>query len=300
MSIEVDIRHRAGDFSLEVRFVVDAPGVTALFGPSGAGKSTVVAAVAGLLRPNHGRIAVDDDVLLDTVQGVNVAAHRRRVGCILQNASLFPHLSVRANLLYGWRRAARRGDGAEIDHVVGLLGVGHLMDRRPATLSGGERQRVALGRAMLAGGRALLLDEPLSALDARRKDEIMPYLQRIRDEARIPILYVSHSVDEVTRLADRMIVLADGRIAAEGAMFDVMARPDLFPLTGRFEAGAVLEGRVAAHDPADGLSEIAFDGGRLVVPQVDDAVGRPIRVRVRARDIVLARRLGELSAGVVY
>ncbi len=290
MTLSIALCHRLGDFELDVDIAIDAPGVTALFGPSGAGKSSVIAAAAGLLRPDSARIVLDGDVLADSDRGVWVPPHRRRLGVVFQDARLFPHLSVRANLLYGWRRAPRRGDDGEIDRIVALLGIGHLMDRAPFTLSGGERQRVALGRAMLAGARALLLDEPLSALDARRKGEIMPYLQRIRDEAGMPILYVSHSVDEVTRLADRMIVMADGAVAAQGPVFDIMARLDLFPLTGRFEAGAVLEGRIASHDQADGLSEISFDGGSLVVPLVDEPTGRPIRVRIRARDIVLARQ----------
>jgi molybdate transport system ATP-binding protein len=290
MTLDIALNHRHGDFEIDLGVTIETPGVTALFGPSGAGKSTVMHMVAGLLRPQAGRIAMDGTVLVDTAKGIWVPPHRRRVGCVFQDARLFPHMTVRRNLLFGWRRTGKRAGVGEIDHLIALLGIEHLLTRLPAGLSGGERQRVALGRAILGDPSILLLDEPLAALDAARKAEIMPYLERIRDEAGLPIVYVSHAIDEVARLADRMIVLDKGRAAATGSVFDIMSRLDLFPLTGRFEAGAVLDGRVAAHDPRDGLSDIVFDGGRLVVPRVDQAVGETIRVRIRARDIVLARQ----------
>ncbi len=288
MSVEIAIAHRFAGFALDVDFTVDRPGITALFGPSGSGKTTTIDAVAGLLRPDRGRIAVNGTPLLDTARGLDVPPRRRRFGYVFQDARLFPHLSVESNLLFGWKRAATRAPQAEIDHVIALLGLDHLLARAPRTLSGGERQRVALGRALLSSPRLLLLDEPLAALDHARKQEILPYLERIRDEARTPMLYVSHAIDEVTRLADRMIVLNEGTIAAEGSVFDITARLDLFPITGRFAAGAVIETRVKAHDGDHHLTELAFDGHGLFVPRIDAAPGTAVRVRIRARDVTLA------------
>jgi molybdate transport system ATP-binding protein len=288
MTLEVAVRKRFPGFELDAAFTVDAPGITALFGPSGSGKTTCVDLVAGLARPDSGRIAIGGRVLYDAGRGVDVPAHRRRIGYVFQDARLFPHLNVRANLLYGARRAPAPPAPARIDGIVALLGLAPLLDRRPARLSGGERQRVALGRAILSAPEALLLDEPLAALDPARKGEIIPYLQRLRDEAAVPIVYVSHAIEEMTRLADRVVVLNRGRVAAEGTVFDMMARLDLFPMTGRFEAGAVIAATVAGHDPGDHLSEVAFDGGRLWVPAVAAPPGAAIRVRIRARDVMLA------------
>ncbi|MGI9384768.1 MAG: molybdenum ABC transporter ATP-binding protein [Methyloligellaceae bacterium] len=300
MSVEIAIAHHFGDFALDVDFVVDRPGITALFGPSGSGKTTTINAVAGLLKPDRGRIAVNGDTLLDTGRRIHVPPRKRRFGYVFQDARLFPHLSVRANLLFGWKRAHTRAPQAEVDRIIELLGLGHLLTRAPRTLSGGERQRVALGRALLASPLLLLLDEPLAALDQPRKLEILPYLERLRDEAKTPMLYVSHSIDEVTRLADRMIVLNDGAIAAEGTVFDIMSRLDLFPLTGRFEAGAVIEARVAAHDDGHHLTELTFDGHSLYVPRIDAPPGTPVRMRIRARDVTLALdRPTRISANIV-
>jgi molybdate transport system ATP-binding protein len=288
MTIEVAIGHNFGGFSLDVGFATAEPGVTALFGPSGSGKTSTINAIAGLLRPRFGRVTINGTTLLDTERGICLRPRHRRVGYVFQDARLFPHLSVRANLLFGWRRAGRPFDARAIHHLVDVLGIGGLLDRRPGALSGGERQRVALGRALLAKPAVLLLDEPLAALDHARKAEIMPYLERLRDEARVPMIYVSHTVDEVARLADQMIILNDGRVAAEGTVFDVMARLDLFPLTGRFEGGAVLMATVREHDRRDALTELEFAGGRLVVPLLDRPIGERLRVRVRARDVMIA------------
>lgn len=224
MSLEIALRHRLGAFSLDLAFLSEA-GVIALFGPSGSGKTSVVNAIAGLLRPDSGRVVVDGATVLDTKAGVFVPPHRRRVGLVFQDARLFPHLTVRQNLVFGrWftPRAERRGD---LDHVVALLGIGHLLKRRPAGLSGGERQRVAIGRALLASPRLLVLDEPLASLDEARKQEILPYLERLRDEARVPIVYVSHSREEVARLAGEVVLLEEGRIVGRGAPGEVLARP---------------------------------------------------------------------------
>jgi molybdate transport system ATP-binding protein len=284
----VTLQHRLGDFTLDAAFEFGGTAcVTALFGPSGAGKSTVLAAIAGLFRPQSGRIAIAGETLFDSERGIFVPARERRVGIVFQDARLFPHMNVHANLLYGWRRAAARAHDQTIDAVIALLGLEMLLARQPRTLSGGERARVALGRALLMSPRALLLDEPLTALDAPRKAEILPYLERLVEETKIPMLYVSHALDEVTQLADRMVVLNEGRIVAEGSLFDVTARLDLF--TGKhLLPGAVLEAEIAGHDAAHGLTELAFDGEILVVPRIARPIGDKVRIRIDADDVMLA------------
>lgn len=288
MSVEVEIRHARGDFTLDVAFATAETGVTALTGPSGAGKTTIVDVIAGLVTPARGRVAVGGRILLDTRAGIDLAPRHRRVGYVFQDGRLFPHLSVRENLLFGWRRSPRPLPEAEIAALVDLLGLGPLLARRPATLSGGERQRVALGRALAMRPDVLLLDEPLAALDAARRAEILPRLERLRDEAEVPIVYVSHHVPEVTRLADRVVVLRDGRVVAHGSVFDVTARLDLAGLDATFEAGAVLEATVARHDAEDALTELAVPDARLVVPAIARPVGARVRVRIAARDVMLA------------
>ncbi|MFO1209283.1 MAG: molybdenum ABC transporter ATP-binding protein [Amaricoccus sp.] len=296
MTLEVAVRHDFGGFRLDAAFAAPS-GVTALFGPSGSGKTSMIDAIAGLLTPDFGRIAVDGALLLDTAAGVDVPAHRRRVGYVFQEPRLFPHLSVRHNLVFGRWFARDRASPAEVARIVGLLGIGHLLARRPAGLSGGEKQRVAIGRALLAGPRILLMDEPLAALDAARKDEILPYIERLRDEVRIPILYVSHSVAEVARLATTVVALAAGRVVRSGPAAAALSDPAVFPAAERDEAGVILTARLAGHDPDDGLSELVLDGGRLVVPRVEAPPGARLRVRIRARDVMVAlARPGAISA----
>ncbi len=285
--LEVDIEHRVGAFALDIHFA-SGRGLTALFGRSGAGKTSVVNVIAGLIRPQRGRIAVDGAVLLDTERGIFTPAHRRRIGYVFQEGRLFPHLTVRQNLLFG-RWFAPRGEMAVgIDDVVDLLGIGPLLTRRPGRLSGGEKQRVAIGRALLANPRLLLMDEPLASLDAARKDEILPYLERLRDGAMVPIVYVSHAAAEVARLATTIVLMAEGSVRAVGPVAEMMGRAGLYPLAGGFEAGAVLAVTVAAHDTRWGLTELVGGFGRLTVPRLDLPVGTPLRVRIRARDVILA------------
>jgi molybdate transport system ATP-binding protein len=288
MTISVNIRHELGGFTLAVEFAVAEPGVTVLFGRSGAGKSQTVQAIAGLTRPNSGVIEINGQTVLDTERRLFVPPRRRRVGYVFQDSRLFPHMSVNSNLLYGWRRNGRPGGVQAVSELVELLGIGHLLERRPSALSGGERQRIALGRALLANPQVLLLDEPMAALDAERKAEIMPYLERLRDEARIPILYVSHSLEEVTRLADHMILMVNGRAAAQGAVYDVMARLDLFPFAELSEGGAVILMQVEGHLPRHALTRLAFAGGKLVVPEIPVAAGENVRVRLKAADVMLS------------
>ena len=288
MKTGVTLQHRLGDFTLDAAFEFGGTAcVTALFGPSGAGKSTVLAAIAGLFHPQSGCIAIAGETLFDSERGIFVPARERRVGIVFQDARLFPHMSVHANLLYGWRRAGTRAHGQAIDAVIALLGLEMLLARQPRTLSGGERARVALGRALLMNPRALLLDEPLTALDVPRKAEILPYLERLVEETKIPMLYVSHALDEVTQLAGRIVVLNEGRVMAEGSLFDVTARLDLF--TGRHRLpGAVLEAEIAGQDMAHGLTELAFDSEILVVPRIARPIGDKVRIRIDADDVMLA------------
>ncbi len=286
--LEVDIEHRLADFALDIHFLAGR-GLTALFGRSGAGKTSVVNAIAGLLHPRRGRIVMDGSVLLDTERGICVPTHLRRVGYVFQEGRLFPHLTVRQNLLFGrWFAPTRERRATSLADVVDLLGIAALLDRRPGRLSGGEKQRIAIGRALLASPRLLLMDEPLASLDARRKDEILPYLERLRDEARVPIVYVSHSIAEVTRLATTIVLISAGRVHAVGPVQEVMGRADLYPLAGRFEAGAVLAMRIAAHDPRWSLTQLTGRFGTLMVPRLDSPVGTALRVRIRARDVIVA------------
>ncbi|MEM7024725.1 MAG: molybdenum ABC transporter ATP-binding protein [Pseudomonadota bacterium] len=285
--LEVDVAGQVGAFDVDVGFSSDT-GVTALFGHSGAGKTTVVNMIGGLVRPSRGRIAVGGRVLFDRDRGIDLPPHRRRVGYVFQEGRLFPHLSVRRNLLFGRWFAPKRAEQVRFEEIVALLGIEHLLQRRPRSLSGGERQRVAIGRALLSGPSALLMDEPLASLDAARKAEILPYLERLRDQARLPILYVSHAIDEVAQLARTVVLMSNGRVAASGPIADIMKRIDLRPMTGRFEAGVVLEAIVREHDETFQLSTVAIGAQRLVVPRLAEPLGAHVRLRVRARDVALA------------
>jgi molybdate transport system ATP-binding protein len=288
LTLEVAARHSFGAFTLDVAFCAPTPGVTVLFGASGSGKSTVLSIVAGLLRPQAGQVALDGVALLDTAARVDLPAARRRCGVVFQDAKLLPHLSVETNLRYGARRAPRDATGPGFAEVVELLGVAPLLRRRPRALSGGERQRVALGRALLSRPRLLLMDEPLAALDGPRKAEILPFLERLRDVSGLPILYVTHALDEVDRLADTLVLMEAGRVLAAGPLEHLAARTDLPTLSGRRDAGAVLLCSVGAHDAARGLTWLSFDGGELQVPLRPEPVGTRLRLRLRARDVSVA------------
>jgi molybdate transport system ATP-binding protein len=285
---QVALRHRFGrdGFGLDVAFAAPAEGVTALFGPSGCGKSTILAAIAGLLRPQHGRVALDGAVLLDTDRGIALPPERRRCAVVFQDARLFPHLTVEGNLRYGLRRAPRDATGPSFEAVAALLGLDALLPRRPFGLSGGERQRVALGRALLARPKLLLMDEPLASLDAARRAEVLPFLARLRQAARLPILYVTHALDEVDALADHLVLLEAGRVLASGPAEALSARADL-PLAARRDAGVLLPCRVAGTTEG-GLVRLDFDGGVLLTTLQAGPPGTRLRVRLRARDISIA------------
>ncbi len=284
MSIRAKFRLDRGDFSLDVDLDLPGRGVTALFGESGSGKTTLLRLIAGLERaPGHlevnGEVWQDDTVFLPT--------HRRALGYVFQEASLFPHLTARRNLEYGMKRVPAAQRRVDLDRVLDLLGIGHLLERKPDRLSGGERQRIAIGRALLTSPRVLLMDEPLSALDLARKQEILPYLERLHDELEIPILYVSHAPDEVARLADHLVALEQGRVVATGPLLETLARLDL-PIRLGEDVGVVLDAVVAERDEAWHLLRADFTGGGLWVRDSGLAVGRRVRVRILARDVSLA------------
>ena len=293
MTLSVSLSHAFEAFALDAAFRAP-PGITVLYGRSGSGKTTIVNAVAGLLTPDRGRIALGETVLLDTRAGIALPPHRRALGVIFQEGRLFPHLSVKANLLYG-RRLAKQAGGAAFDDVVEMLGIGPLLARRPGRLSGGEKQRVAIGRALLANPSLILADEPLAALDQARKDEILPYFERLRDAISVPILYVSHAEQEVARLATWIVALDQGRGTAQGPAAEVLGDPMVTPAGAR-AAGAVIEAEIRAHHD-DGLSELVTGGAPLFVPRVAQDPGTRLRLRVAAQDVILARQRPEgLSA----
>lgn len=299
--LQVQLQHRfsaaaggrgSAGFALDVAFEAPSAGVTALFGPSGCGKSTVLAAIAGLLRPQAGQVRLHGRALLDTAAGVDQPPERRRCAVVFQDARLFPHFSVEGNLRYGLQRApagAAGVRGPSLDEVVALLGLGPLLGRRPLALSGGEKQRVALGRALLARPELLLMDEPLAALDAARRAEVLPFIGRLCASAQLPVLYVTHALDEVDALADHLVLLQAGRVLAQGPVEALSLRPEL-PLAARRDAGALLRCSVQAHDLARGLTTLVFDGGTLQAALRSEPPGTVMRLRLRARDVAVARQ----------
>jgi molybdate transport system ATP-binding protein len=276
-----------GAFSLDAAFESDA-GVVALFGRSGAGKSVMIALIAGLLRPDRGAIVVDDRVLVDTEKSIFVPKYARRIGVVYQDAQLFPHLTVRQNLMFGRWFAGRAEQAVEFGAVVETLGVGHLLARRPGRLSGGERQRVAIGRALLSSPRLLLMDEPLAALDDERKLEVLSLIERLRDEFKVPIVYVSHAIDEVARLASRVVVLDGGRVVAAGPVDEVFGPSEVHAGESRFGRSSVLTGRIAGMLTGYGLTEIEHPSGTIWLAGPAGAVGREVRIVIRASDVTLA------------
>jgi len=276
-------------FELNVALDVPASGVLALFGPSGSGKTTLIRCLAGLERAPNGFLQVGDETWQDESRGVYVPMHRRPIGYVFQDARLFPHLSVRSNLVYGFNRTPSDQRKVSLEQVVGILGIQHLLERRPHKLSGGEQQRVAIGRALLTSPRLLLLDEPLSSLDTQRKREVLPFIQRLYKELQIPIVYVSHSVSEILQLAHRVAVLQAGELKAFGPLSDVFARLDLPNSAGRRSLGAVIDAEIVEHEPSYGLTRLTFVGGTLYVPLQTLDVGESLRVHVLSTDVTLLR-----------
>lgn len=300
MSMEISARHRLGSFSLDVATATSGR-LTALFGPSGSGKTTLINIVAGLIRPQSGRIVVGERVLLDTAQNLAVPLHKRRIGYVFQEARLFPHLTVSQNLSYGRWFAPRERRRADAGRIVDMLAIGHLLNHQPRHLSGGEKQRVAIGRALLSAPDLLLMDEPLASLDEARKAEIAPYIERLRDEALIPILYVSHSVAEISRFADEVVLMDQGRLSAQGKTADVIRRLDLLPLNERAEGGSLIAMRVDGYDADFDLTTLTAAAGVARVPGHWGPKDTPVTLRIRARDVIIAtRQPSELSALNVF
>jgi molybdate transport system ATP-binding protein len=285
--LDVAVRKRRGAFTLDAAFTVPEAGVVALFGPSGCGKTTLVDIVAGLVEPDAGHVRLGGEALVDTAAGIRVPAERRGIGYVFQDSRLFPHRDVAWNLRYGMARAKGRGATAAFDDVVTLLGLAPLLARRPNGLSGGERQRVAIGRALLARPRLLLLDEPLASLDAARRDEVLPFLDGLRGRFSVPIVYVTHRFDEVLRLATQLVLLDRGRVAASGDLAAVSRSPALRGLAGPDAVGAVLDGEIVAREEEAGFARLQVGTATLRVLS-DDPVGSCLRVQLLARDLILA------------
>ena len=286
--IEARFLGQQGGFRLDADFTVPSQGVTALFGPSGCGKTTVLRCVAGLIRFEHGKLVIAGEVWQS--ENCFVPVHLRALGYVFQEASLFPHLSVRGNLEFGQRRVTERAHMIGFDDVVDLLGIGRLFDRPTAHLSGGERQRVAIGRALLSQPRLLLMDEPLSALDRMGREEILPYLERLNSALSIPVLYVSHDIGEIERLADTLVLMDHGAVRAAGPIAELLADPTL-PMVSMPEPAAVLDGCVQDFDPEYGIAKVDVPGGTLLVAGNIGPPGTVRRLRIAASDVSLSREV---------
>jgi molybdate transport system ATP-binding protein len=285
--LSVAIKKARGSFSLDAAFELPTPGVVALFGRSGSGKSTLINLIAGLLEADTGRVALDDLVWLDTERRLNVPPERRRIGYVFQDARLFPHLSVEGNLRYGERRASSRAF-INLDTVAGLLDLGSLMQRRTHQLSGGERQRVAIGRALLSQPTLLLLDEPLASLDSARREEVLPYLENLRDQLAVPMVYVSHDFEEVLRLATHIVLMEQGRTVAQGGVGEMSLNENLRSIIGPDAVGAIIDGTVLGVDESSGLTRVSAGRGELQVPAPHLTAGASLRLQLLARDLIVA------------
>lgn len=303
--LRIALQRSYSGFGLKVDLRLPGRGVTALFGHSGSGKTTVLRCVAGLERATSAFVSVNGQIWQDDASGAFVPVYKRALGYVFQEASLFPHLTVRKNLDYGQRRVPAASRRVSFDQAIDLLGIEHLLDRAATGLSGGERQRVAIARALLTSPDLLLLDEPLAALDLKRKKEILPYLERMHDELETPILFVSHSPDEVAQLADYLVLMEEGSVVADGPLLETLARLDL-PAAFADDAGVVLDTVIGEQDDVDNLTRLDFAGGSLYVGERPAPVGRRVRCRVHARDVSLTLERAEdtsilniLSAKVV-
>lgn len=286
--LRLSVVKRWEGFKLRAELEAPTPGVVALFGRSGCGKTTLINIISGLLQPDEGRVELDGVILTDTRERIRVPVERRRVGYVFQDARLFPHLGVLANLRYGMQRAPKEGRSIGLDEVLALLGLERLLGRRPYQLSGGERQRVALGRALLSQPRLLLLDEPMAALDAARREEVLPYLETLRDKLSIPMVFVSHQLDEVLRLATHVALMEAGEIVASGTLSDISVRPELRAIVGPEAVGSVLDGVVVHIDTANGVADVRIGRGTLHISVPGTRVGARVRIQLLARDIILA------------
>ena len=286
--LRVSVLKRRDGFTLRAQFEAPTPGIVALFGRSGCGKTTLVDIISGLLTPDDGSVRLDDSVLTDTRSGIAVPVEKRQIGYVFQDPRLFPHFNVLGNLRYGQKRAVTGRHSIGFDEVVALLGLAALLDRRPHHLSGGERQRVSLGRALLSQPQLLLLDEPLASLDVARREEVLPYLEALRDRLSIPMVYVSHQFDEVLRLATHVVLMESGSVVAQGTLGEVSLRPELRAIVGPDSVGAVLDGVITKIDAVRGMADLQLGNSTLYVSLSGVAVGSRVRVQLLARDIILA------------
>lgn len=286
--IAVQVEVQLGKFSLMVNALFPGAGTTVVLGPSGAGKTTLLRIIAGLERKATGSIQIANEYLMDTSRGIFVPPHRRAVGYVFQDGRLFPHLSVRGNLDYA-RKRAREGVGSSTaEQIVRIFHIEHLLERSPSNLSGGEIQRVAIARALLTNPRLLVMDEPLSALDLPRRAEVLAYLETVPRLFGIPVIYITHAIEEAARIAMTLAIVNDGRIIAVGPASEILARLDLSMYLGRFEAGTILEGIIADIDQAYGMSLVETEGTMLQVPSLGMEKGSRVRLHIRARDVSLA------------
>ena len=285
MSIAVNIEKTVGDFQLKTEFYADI-GITAIFGPSGAGKSTLVNLIAGLVKPDSGYIKILNEVIFESQLKINVPANKRGIGFVFQDARLFPHMKVESNLKYS-NRFGRKGHLSSFTEIVEVLNLAQVLHRLPGNLSGGEKQRVAIGRALLSNPKILILDEPLTGLDEGLKAEVIPYLEFVRDNFKIPILYISHSQSEVVRLSDRIVVLEKGRILEQGKTLQILSSFSVAKKLGLRDLSSFVEAKVSKH-ASDGITELDFAGSKLFLPKIDAILGSKVYLRILAKDITLA------------
>ena len=283
--LTLSLTHEFKEFQINVEFTADTGSITSLYGHSGSGKTSIINMIAGLKKPDSGFIKVGDDILLDTSDDIYIPPEKRRLGYIFQDSRLFPHLNISGNLLYGIKKNLNNSSQITFDSIVDILKIEPLLERKPANLSGGEKQRVAIGRALLTQPRLLLMDEPLASIDAQLRGEILTFIEELRNKLGLTIIYVSHSIDEVIRLADKMVLISDGTKKAEGNVEEIMSRLDLHPLTGRFDAGAVLSTKVESYDEKYDLTELSFNAGTLRVTGGNLPIGSKVRAHIRARDV---------------
>ena len=285
---------RYPNFNLNVDLDVPTSGITVLFGPSGSGKTTLLRCLAGLERASDGFMQFGNEVWQDETKGLCLPLHTRPIGYVFQEPRLFPHYSVRSNLLYGYNRTPEAERRISIEQVVDILGIAHLLERRTHNLSGGEQQRVAIGRALLTSPKLLLLDEPLASLDIQRKQELLPFIHRLHDELHIPVIYVSHAITEILQLADHIVLLKEGKLVGVGALNEVLTSPMFQRTFGSHRVGAVLDAQVAGHEPQYGLSQLEFKGQFLSVPIQSVAIGQSVRVHILSSDVSLV--IGKTSS----
>jgi molybdate transport system ATP-binding protein len=287
-SLSVDVVKQRGAFRLQLQLAQTHTGVVSLFGASGCGKSTAINLIAGLLKPDSGRIQLGETVLFDSQRRIDLPPEQRRIGYVFQNARLFPHYSVHGNLLYGLQRSHHVEQRIHPEQIITLLGLSDLLHRSPRALSGGEQQRVALGRALLSQPRLLLLDEPLASLDQARREDVLPYLEKIRDELNIPMIYVSHQFEEVLRLAAHVVLMDQGQVWAQGDLPSISLQPALRQIIGAEAIGAVVEGKVTAINEDSGLAQLAIGHGQVSVEVHTLHLGQQLRLQLLARDLILA------------